>query len=420
LKTFLNQKGGFIEEIYGETGIDKKELLLAELEEEKSSIKSKEDFDSNLYFVSGSDILDYDKTVRELYEIKNEAFKKLKATQCTYEKCKKDKLTNPYVYETNSITGIKTVFCNQSCLNKYLEELNKLNNSSQTVSSPKREEKESIICTNCDEAFQAHNRLILERKNLEVPNFPTYEELEAMQDEGKLENYVEQKIEEIKQIREREEAEKSPKHSADSDSINQEIQQLQQDIKQLEANPQNNPAYQSNLNSQKQKLKALEEKANKQPSLNNSQQINNLSDFVNLEELVCYDNELTSLNLNNCTKLREIRCSDNQLTNLDDMGKLKELDIDNTDIDSGLEYLPVSLEKFFCSVHEKKDAKVRSIYNLFTNEEGEVETDNAKKEAPTWFTNYQEDYQILSERFKKYDLCPECEQPNTGEQWCQE
>ncbi|KLL03501.1 MAG: hypothetical protein MRECE_15c027, partial [Mycoplasmataceae bacterium CE_OT135] len=44
---------------------------------------------------------------------------------------------------------------------------------------------------------------------------------------------------------------------------------------------------------------------------------------------------------------------------------------------------------------------------------------DAKKETPQWITNYREDYQILSERFKKYGLCPECNQPNTGEQWCQ-
>ncbi|KLL03030.1 MAG: hypothetical protein MRECE_32c015, partial [Mycoplasmataceae bacterium CE_OT135] len=42
-----------------------------------------------------------------------------------------------------------------------------------------------------------------------------------------------------------------------------------------------------------------------------------------------------------------------------------------------------------------------------------------KKETPEWITNYQADYQILSERFKKYGLCLECDQPNTGEQWCQ-
>ncbi|WNE41260.1 MAG: Serine/threonine-protein kinase PknD [Mycoplasmataceae bacterium] len=43
---------------------------------------------------------------------------------------------------------------------------------------------------------------------------------------------------------------------------------------------------------------------------------------------------------------------------------------------------------------------------------------NIKQETPAWVTNYQVDYQILSERFKKYGLCPECQQPSTGEKWC--
>jgi len=44
---------------------------------------------------------------------------------------------------------------------------------------------------------------------------------------------------------------------------------------------------------------------------------------------------------------------------------------------------------------------------------------DAKKKTPEWIINYKEDYKILSERFKKYELCQECNQPNTGEQWCQ-
>ncbi|CAJ0912802.1 20640_t:CDS:2 [Entrophospora sp. SA101] len=95
--------------------------------------------------------------VSELRTIETEAFKQLKATQCAY--CKRKNLVNAYVYETNSVTGVKTVFCD------------------------------------------TYNSLILERKNLKVPNF-TYEELEAAQAREELENYVQQKIAEIKQIRE--------------------------------------------------------------------------------------------------------------------------------------------------------------------------------------------------------------------------
>lgn len=172
-----------------------------------------------------------------------------------------------------------------------------------------------------------------------------------------------------------------------------------------------------------------------------------LSDFINLEELDCSDNELTFLNLDNCLRLKEVRCYDNQLARLDltkqhdlktigcrsnclqelklpltaeqltylniginnlsmqklsvfsrfanleelyidnfvgvynqerikkviynrfvgsleslkNLKKLKILAISNTDIDSGLEYLPESIEDFACSTNKKFETKVRFI-----------------------------------------------------------
>jgi len=56
------------------------------------------------------------------------------------------------------------------------------------------------------------------------------------------------------------------------------------------------------------------------------------------------------------------------------MTRLGSLDISNTDIDQGLEYLPDSVEDFYCSIDEKKDAKLRNIINLL-GEQGKVETD---------------------------------------------
>ncbi|KLL02755.1 MAG: hypothetical protein MRECE_47c004 [Mycoplasmataceae bacterium CE_OT135] len=50
---------------------------------------------------------------------------------------------------------------------------------------------------------------------------------------------------------------------------------------------------------------------------------------------------------------------------------IKELDIRDTDIDSGLEYLPDSLVWFYCSANERKEAKCQTIYNLLANEEKE-------------------------------------------------
>lgn len=49
----------------------------------------------------------------------------------------------------------------------------------------------------------------------------------------------------------------------------------------------------------------------------NLQETLDLSNFVNLEELNCSENQLTSLNLDNCSKLKKLDCSDNQLTELD-------------------------------------------------------------------------------------------------------
>jgi hypothetical protein len=124
-----------------------------------------------------------------------------------------------------------------------------------------------------------------------------------------------------------------------------------------------------------------------------------LSDLVNLTRLSCPHNQLTSLNLANCHQLKTFRGWKNHLTDLvltnsvskqltfldlrsnnfstQDLSlfshlvncetldisnnpwtgslaplkhstKLKELNISQTNIDSGLEYLPTSLEKFYC------------------------------------------------------------------------
>ena len=52
----------------------------------------------------------------------------------------------------------------------------------------------------------------------------------------------------------------------------------------------------------------------------NGEEISDLTgieDFIDLQSLFCYDNNITSLNLVNNTQLFEITCSDNQLTSID-------------------------------------------------------------------------------------------------------
>ncbi|RHZ36532.1 leucine-rich repeat domain-containing protein [endosymbiont GvMRE of Glomus versiforme] len=138
-----------------------------------------------------------------------------------------------------------------------------------------------------------------------------------------------------------------------------------------------------------------------------------LHNLPNLKKLDCHYNKLTTLEMNNCDNLEGINCSGNQLTEiklpsgekleelnlcynnfnqdlsflshlvnlkkldlnnnplygslepLQLMNKLRWLDISNTDIDSGLEYLPNSLKEFICSTNIKKDAKVKVIEEDF-------------------------------------------------------
>jgi hypothetical protein len=144
-------------------------------------------------------------------------------------------------------------------------------------------------------------------------------------------------------------------------------------------------------------------------------------DSYNLEILLCHYNQLTELNVEACSVLKRLACFDNLLTNLDltnneeleflvmsqnnfserdlsflshleklsnlelgnssegliikniynrftgslqhleNMSNLEALEINNLDIDSGLEYLPVNIEEFYCCSYERKNSKVKVI-----------------------------------------------------------
>ena len=148
-----------------------------------------------------------------------------------------------------------------------------------------------------------------------------------------------------------------------------------------------------------------------------------LSDFVNLESLNCTWDQLTGLKLDNCLKLKELDCSVNKiqqdlsflssLVNLEklnissnhffgsleplqNLSKLKELYINNTDIDSGLEYLPDNIENFSC-FSTGEENKCQAIYNLFANDQGAVETEENK-----WFIkNFPQKLQEYKQKWER-------------------
>jgi hypothetical protein len=153
-----------------------------------------------------------------------------------------------------------------------------------------------------------------------------------------------------------------------------------------------------------------------------------LNNCLKLRKIVCYNNQLATLDLGNLAELEELQCSDNYLTqityptnpkkitNLDinsnninssdltifsefenlerleignwdktkinqgiynrfygsleplkDLNKLEKLYIHNTDIDSGWEYLPesINIRDFYYSADERPESKVKELRNLW-------------------------------------------------------
>ncbi|CAI2169567.1 13093_t:CDS:10 [Funneliformis geosporum] len=149
----------------------------------------------------------------------------------------------------------------------------------------------------------------------------------------------------------------------------------------------------------------------------------NVINNTELTTLICYDNKLTNLSYIGCEKLKILNCHNNYLTNLDysslpteqlfhldirnnnlfeqdlsvfsrvinlkrlyignndeakiqqdiynrfvgslkslvKLTKLERLDINNTNVDDGLEYLPNTVQELRCSIEERPDSKVKRI-----------------------------------------------------------
>jgi len=161
-----------------------------------------------------------------------------------------------------------------------------------------------------------------------------------------------------------------------------------------------------------------------------------LSDFINLRELSCSNNKLTSIDLSKNKELKLINCSNNLLTDIDfshqdpkkvqkisiknnnlslrdlscfasfvnleklllgtddeekieqniynrfhgslehlmNLRKLEELDINGTDIDDGLQYLSVGKLKYFYCAKKRDGAKVEEIKEILDIDEVKAES----------------------------------------------
>jgi hypothetical protein len=84
---------------------------------------------------------------------------------------------------------------------------------------------------------------------------------------------------------------------------------------------------------------------------------------------------------------------------LKDLNNLKELHISNTDIDSGLEYLPDGLTDFYCGTSLGPSAKVEEILLLF-NSSSNHEVNLAKKLPAAKFASSLKNNEKLEEELK--------------------
>ncbi|CAB4376106.1 unnamed protein product [Rhizophagus irregularis] len=137
---------------------------------------------------------------------------------------------------------------------------------------------------------------------------------------------------------------------------------------------ENNQIIELNLNSFKN-LEKLNCCGNKLKEL----KINNLN---NLELLYCSYNKLINLNLINCLNLNKINCDNNKIKEIklplnnqrleilnlnsnnllyQDLNIFKYLEISDTDIDKGLEYLSDSVEEIGCSIFNRGQCGVKKI-----------------------------------------------------------
>jgi Leucine-rich repeat (LRR) protein len=105
------------------------------------------------------------------------------------------------------------------------------------------------------------------------------------------------------------------------------------------------------------------------------QDLTRFSQLFNCQKLsIGYSSKISALPFEDILERRDnYNKFTNSLEYLQNCSLLELLDVSNTDIDSDLEYLPKSLRYFYCSTDHRSKAKCQTIYNLFVNQQGEVE-----------------------------------------------
>lgn len=129
------------------------------------------------------------------------------------------------------------------------------------------------------EVITAWNFLTFDKRNLQIPDFPTWEELIEKQKSGELKTFVQQKLEETKQVRKSKLTNNFAQRWLEENYPDKTITTLDISNKDLEGDL-------------------------------------DLSSFPELVDLKCWNNKLISLSLAKNCKLTTIDCSDNLLANI--------------------------------------------------------------------------------------------------------
>lgn len=174
-----------------------------------------------------------------------------------------------------------------------------------------------------------------------------------------------------------------------------------------------------------------------------------LNDFVNLKELDCSKNKLTSLNINNCSHLISVVSYDNLLTNITlptNPTNLKTLNLKNNNFPTrDLSFLTTAVNLEWLGLGNNDQGKIdQNIYNKFTNsldclssmnrldyldinntDINEVNIDKLPRSLKKieYSSKKRPDCELfkIASELERHgcELCKKCQQVKTSTRWCQ-